>query len=324
MATRNDKVLRYIDPAIHIGVEIGPLDKPVITREMGQVYYIDHDTTEVLRDRFSDPNHNVDVNKIVDVDRVWGEKGLAELLQKEAPLDYVIASHVIEHVPDLIGWLSEVRAILKLGGTLSLVIPDKRQCFDYCRMTTRLPEVVEAYLQRSRRPSSRQIFEHISAAVTYRGSAAWSEAVDDESHLVRLHTIESAWTAAKTAFETGDYCDVHCWVFTPDSFFELLGEIASADLLKFEIAEFYETEGCEFYVSLRATNVAKATEIKQLAASLTSRAPSPSLPVESAPVLQELQFLRNRIEAMESSKFWKMREAWFKIKQQLGLLGREA
>lgn len=301
MVTRNEKILRCIDPAIHVGVEIGPLDKPVVTREMGQVYYIDHDTTDVLRDRFSDPNHNVDVNKIVDVDRVWGEKGLAELLQEEAPLDYVIASHVIEHVPDLIGWLSEVRAILKLGGVLSLAIPDKRQCFDYLRPTTRLPEVVEAYLQRSRKPSSRQIFEHISSAVTYQGSGAWGGAMSDESQLARLHTIESAWTTAKTAFATGEYCDVHCWVFTPTSFFELLGEIAAADLLKFEVAEFFETEGCEFYVSLRATNVAKAAQIKQFAVSLMNEpeAYQPKLP----DTVVQLGFLKRTLKAVKAGMF---------------------
>ncbi len=302
MATRNEKVLRCINPATQAGAEIGPLDKPVVTREMGQVYYIDHDTTEALRDRFSDPNHSVDVTKIVDVDYVWGEKGLAELLQKEAPLDYVIASHVIEHVPDLIGWLSEVRAVLKLGGVLSLVVPDKRQCFDYYRPMTRLPEVVEAYLQRSRKPSPRQIFEHMSSAVTYRDSVSWGGAVTDESKLVRLHTIESAWTTAKTAFATGDYCDVHCWVFTPASFVELLGEMAAADLLKFEIAEFSETKGCEFYVSLRATDAAKATEIKQIAASLATEAEFYQPKLRDM-IVQELRFLKRKLKIVKAGIF---------------------
>lgn len=299
MVTRNEKVLRCINPATQVGVEIGPLDKPVVTREMGQVYYIDHDPTEVLRDRFSDPNHNVDVKKIVDVDYVWGEKGLAELLQKEAPLDYVIASHVIEHVPDLVGWLSEVRAVLRFGGILSLVVPDKRQCFDYHRPLTRMPEVVEAYLQRSRKPSPRQIFEHISSAVTYRGSTAWSGAVLNESQLTRLHSIESAWMTAKTAVATGDYCDVHCWVFTPASFFKLLAEIAAADLLKFEIAEFSETEGCEFYISLRATNVTKAAEISQLAASLADEA-EVYQPKLRDMIVQELRFLKRKLKTVKA------------------------
>lgn len=302
MVTRNEKILRCIDPEIHVGVEIGPLDKPVVTREMGQVYYIDHDTTDVLRDRFSDPNHNVDVNKIVNVDRVWGEKGLTDLLQKEAPLDYVIASHVIEHIPDLIGWLSEVRAILKLGGVISLAIPDKRQCFDYYRPTTRLPEVVEAYLQQSRKPSSRQVFEHISSAVTYRGSGAWGGDVNDESHLVRMHTIESAWTTASTVFSTGEYCDVHCWVFTPTSFFELLGEIAAASLLQFEVAEFFETEGCEFYVSLRATNVAKTAAIRQFAASLANE-PAFDQPKSRGTAAQKLGGLRRKLKAVKAGIF---------------------
>jgi uncharacterized protein (UPF0216 family) len=67
MATRNEKVLRCIDPAIQAGGEIDSLDKPVVTRETGQVYYIDRDTTEALRDRFSAPNPSVDIHKLRDM-----------------------------------------------------------------------------------------------------------------------------------------------------------------------------------------------------------------------------------------------------------------
>jgi predicted SAM-dependent methyltransferase len=35
----------------------------------------------------------------------------------------VIASHVIEHTPDLVTWLAEIRAILQPNGTLRLAIP---------------------------------------------------------------------------------------------------------------------------------------------------------------------------------------------------------
>ena len=37
----------------------------------------------------------------------------------------------------------------------------------------------------------------------------------------------------------------------------------------------------------------------------------------SKTLLQELQFARNQIEAMESSKFWKIRSKWLILKQFL-------
>ena len=42
----------------------------------------------------------------------------------------------------------------------------------------------------------------------------------------------------------------------------------------------------------------------------------------SAAVLQELDRLRQLVRGMESSKFWKLRAAWFKCKRLLGLAGR--
>ena len=300
MLTRNQKILHDIAPSKQIGLEIGALDKPIVTRKLGQIYYVDHNTTEELRSRFRSLGHQVNIDNIVDVDYVWGEKGLAELLQHQAPVDYVIASHVVEHVPDLIGWLNEIRAILKSGGILSLVIPDKRQCFDYYRSPTRLAEVAEAYLHGYRKPSSHQIFDHVNSAVAYRGSIAWSGRVN-EAQLVPLHSIEAAWNTAKTALATREYCDVHCWVFTPTSFFKLLKEIAEVDLLKFELVQFYRTEGCEFFVSLKATDRSDPEAIANFVAALPSEVAPVYLRIYET-LLQELRFLKRKLKTAISRK----------------------
>jgi len=312
MLTRNEKLLHCIDVANQVGVEIGPLDRPVVTRRMGQIRYVDHDTTEALRIKYADPANHVDTSKIVDVDYVWGGKSLGDLLQGEAPIDYVLASHVIEHVPDFIGWLNEVKTILKPGGILSLAIPDKRRCFDYHRQLTKTADVVEAYLRNSKTPSPRQIFDHLSSAVTFGGNIAWDRSVD-ATQLVHCHSTAEAWVTAKNSFTTGTYCDVHCWVFTPASFFKLLGELTALDLLKFEGVQFYATEGCEFFVSLRATDTPNQAQTEGLAASLVGE--GSALAVES----EELQSVQRQVQAMESSKFWKIRAAWFKVKRKLGL-----
>lgn len=317
MLTRNEKLLHCIvDVAHQVGAEIGPLDRPIVTRKMGRIRYVDHDTTEALRIKYADPASHVDINKIVDVDYIWGEKGLGELLQAEAPVDYVIASHVIEHVPDFIGWLNEIKTILKPGGILSLAIPDKRRCFDYHRHLTKTADVIEAFLHNNKRPSPRQMFDELSKAVTYKGNVAWNGAVDT-TKLVPVRSIQDAWMITKNTFVTGDYCDVHCWVVTPASFFQLLSELTKVGLLEFEVAQFYETEGCEFFVSLRATNTPDQAKIDDLVASRSGE--SDAFTVESEK-FQELQALQQQISAMESSKFWKMRTAWLKVKQKLGLL----
>ncbi|MEX3900116.1 methyltransferase domain-containing protein [Paraburkholderia sp. BR10954] len=47
--------------------------------------------------------------------------------------DYVIASHVIEHVLDLVGWVHSLLAALKHAGRIVLAVPDRRYTFDYVR-----------------------------------------------------------------------------------------------------------------------------------------------------------------------------------------------
>ena len=85
--------------------------------------FVDHADQAALRAKYAD-DANVPAEQIVPVDAVWGERTLAECFPGET-FDYVIASHVIEHVPDVIGWLADrslrVRAAKAMrpdGGTL--------------------------------------------------------------------------------------------------------------------------------------------------------------------------------------------------------------
>ena len=255
MVTRLEKVLACIDVSTQVGLEIGALVNPIVTRDMGQVRYVDHATTDELRQKYAnDPN--VDIHKIVDVDYVWGKQGLPELVGQDAPFDYSVASHVIEHVPDFIGWLKEIHAVLKVGGILSLVIPDKRCCFDYHRQLTQVADVVEAFLHHSRKPSPRQVFDYISSAVMYDGSIAWDCEIAIEPQKIKpIHSELAAWQLAQQSTLEAAYVDAHCWVFTPQSFFDLLKSLIHLELFDFKVEKYYETSGCEFYVNLKALDV---------------------------------------------------------------------
>lgn len=143
--TRKEKILANIHPATQSGLEIGPLTKPIITREIGAVRYVDHATTEELLAKCA-PWGTINISKIADVGYVWGDKNLKVLTDKEYPFDYVLASHVIGHVSNFIGWLKEIRSVLKTGGILSLAIPDKRFTFDYFRQLTKPADILGAYL----------------------------------------------------------------------------------------------------------------------------------------------------------------------------------
>ena len=133
------------------GLEIGALHKPLVSRQASDVRYVDYATTEELRANQFDPA--VTLSDIVEVDIVWGGQPLPQLVGE--PVDYVVASHVIEHVPDLIGWLHELHGVLKPGGVLGLAFPDKRFTFDRLRHDTVSPT--------SSRPSWRSVASRLFA-----------------------------------------------------------------------------------------------------------------------------------------------------------------
>lgn len=246
---KREKMLATIDPSRGIGLEIGPLDIPIVTREMGNVRYLDHASTEELRAKNRE-NPFVKVDQIVEVDYVWGTKPVPELVAPEAPFDYVVASHVIEHVPDLVGWLGEIRAILRPGGVLSLAIPDKRYCFDHFRHPTTAADVLEAYLRRDRAPGFRQLFDYWASFATVNGALIWDAGTALPP--TRQVPARTAWDIAREQANDGTYHDLHCWVFTPVSFFEVLATLIELDLLDFAVATFFATAGHEFFVGLQA------------------------------------------------------------------------
>ena len=323
--TRLEKILSCIDVSTQAGLEIGPLINPIVTHEMGNVCYVDLATTEELKLKYAD-DPNVDINKIVEVDYVWGKNKLPDLVGKDAPFDYMIASHVIEHVPDFIGWLKEIHAVLKPGGILSLVIPDKRYCFDYYRQLTTTAEVLDAFLRQSRKPSPKQVFDSLALFASCNGKIAWDCLEDTENAKFEFkHSEVDVWEAVRSSFLNDSYIDSHCWVFTPKSFFKLLKSLINLDLFDFKVERFYPTNGCEFYVSLKSLNRAstsvserRATQLKSIdVKALGTEQITYSRQPEQIEL--ELQQAQAKIAAMESSKFWKLRNQWFKLKKMLGL-----
>jgi hypothetical protein len=330
MVTRLEKVLACVDASTEKGLEVGALMNPIVTRDMGNICYIDHATTAELQAKYAnDPN--VDIHKIVNVDYVWGKEGLPELVGQDAPFDYLVASHVIEHVPDFIGWLKEVHAVLKVEGILSLVIPDKRFCFDHHRRLTEASDVVGAFLSRSRKPSPQQVFDCFSSVVRYNGQITWDQTViTTPEKFSPMHSHLDAWNLSSHSVLEGEYVDTHCWVFTPESFFNLLKTLIQIGLLDFSVEKFYETEGCEFYVSLRALDLSAMTESDRQLLQITSLpAISASTDAQDTQLLlvskqkqiqrleKELATATDCISAMESSKFWQLRSQWFKVKRLL-------
>src|SRR5687768_6602282 len=85
------------------GIEIGPLDRPIMPRPGSAVLYADHLDRAGLQAKYQG-HAPVNAETIPDIDFVIGEAGLRAGVADQR-VHYVIASHVIEHIPNPIAWL---------------------------------------------------------------------------------------------------------------------------------------------------------------------------------------------------------------------------
>jgi SAM-dependent methyltransferase len=256
-----DKSLVLIDVRTMRGLEIGALHRPRVRKTDGPIFYVDHYTTDELRERYSaNEQTRPHLAEIVEVDFVIkGDRSLSDVAGEQAPFDYVIASHLIEHVPDPVGWLQDVARLLRPRGVVSLVVPDKRFCFDVNRVETQPRDWIEWHLRRLTVPTFSQLFDFFANVVTIDGSVdtagLWAGAATYAG--VRRRDVPDA---DKAAYEmclqqqrTGEYFDVHGAVYTPRSFLALMELTARLGLHDFELGEFFPTEvnTLEFFASLR-------------------------------------------------------------------------
>ena len=317
--------LAAIDVATMRGLEIGPLANPRVSKDDGPVRYLDHASAEELRQKYATNAEMQDrLDRIVDVDYVIGEgKRISEAVAQDAPFDYVIASHLIEHIPDPVGWMADVAQILRPGGILSLVIPDKRYCFDINRAPTDISDIVDAYLRQLMRPSYKQVYDFTARAINgvVDTHAVWAEGAS-YAEVVRTDCDDpdvAALEACRRMDTSDDFVDVHCQAFTPDSFLVLLEKLARLGLIDFELARYFPTavDTLEFHASLRLldpTADRSAMVQRQLASIARARfgaegrptqpvapqpAPSTAVPLEvSERERQLLLFKRRTIEGI--------------------------
>jgi SAM-dependent methyltransferase len=231
------------------GLEIGPSHNPLAPKSAGfDVDIVDHLDRKALIKKYL--THGIDLRRIEEVDYISHGEPLAELTGHRRHYDWVLASHVFEHVPNPIGFLSDVNEILRDDGVLSMVVPHKARCFDYFLPTTTTGALLDAWLQDSRRPSPGQIFDHFSSAALLGGALSWD---GDERRTPDslAHVLGDARKVFEEYRQNSEYVDVHCWRFTPATFRLILFDLAQLGVVHFEILGLDDPGESEFYVSLR-------------------------------------------------------------------------
>lgn len=259
--TRTERLLQHVNRQGR-GIEIGPSHSPVAPKRDGfDVRIIDTLDQAGLRAKYA--THAVDRDRIEAVDYVWTGQRYADLVPPPHAFDWIIASHVIEHTPDLIAFLNDCAALLAPEGVLSLAIPDKRYCFDRFRPTSALAHVLDAHLRGATHHSPGSIAEFMLNAVSRGGSIAWSpEAAGEFKALCSLEEVAAHFREARTA-PSG--LDVHAWCFTPASFRLLVRDLNALGLIALREVASHPTDASEFYVTLGKHGALPAEDRLELA-----------------------------------------------------------
>ncbi|MCJ2036342.1 hypothetical protein [Methylobacterium sp. J-068] len=225
------------------GLEFGPAANPTPLPSGVRVAYVDHAL-----------DAQAGVPGATPIDHAWTGDGPLDALLGCSDLDFAIGAQVAQFVPNLLGWLRGIHAVLRPGGVLNLSLPDRRFMFDAGRADSTIAELVEADLLGLTRPSPRQAFAHTYEARALESAAIWDGVdVDAAPRLCGEVALALAQVRAMEATEPDRYVDCHCWVFTPLSFLDIAALASRLGLFPFVLNQVSGTEpgDFEFYVSMR-------------------------------------------------------------------------
>ncbi|MBM3552940.1 MAG: class I SAM-dependent methyltransferase [Alphaproteobacteria bacterium] len=253
--SRRDDILKHAAKDAR-GIELGPYFSPLAAKRDGyNCLYLDvFDTQTIKRRAAADPFLTPEqAAQVEPIDLVGDAMRIDELCRdagESEPFDYIISANNFEHLPNPIKFLQACGRVLKQGGFLSIVVPDKSGCLDFYRPRTSLTAWIEAFFEDRKRPTHAQIFEQVSMIARGAGEQAFAAAFSFVAER-NLREAFDDWTRKRVEKDDA-YFDVHCSAFTPNSFRLLLTDAHFLGLSPFIVEEVIDdkVQG-GFYAHLR-------------------------------------------------------------------------
>jgi predicted SAM-dependent methyltransferase len=202
---------------IGTGLELGALHHPyAVPLPAIETRYVDRWTPDEARALFPElgevdftaADHIADLN----VDRL-------SMIEDESQ-DFVVASHVLEHVANPLALLVDMHRVLRPGGTVLIMLPDRRRTSDFRRPATTVEHLVAEYEHDVRAVDADHLEEYARNVNHYEGQG--EELREYLAHLAQrsIH--------------------VHAW--SEEDFFAVLHHAVGHLGCRFELVELLQTE----------------------------------------------------------------------------------
>jgi SAM-dependent methyltransferase len=206
------------------GLEIGALHRPMPVPAAVAMSYADSFSTDELVRLWSP---EVDGHEVAPVDVITDATTLGGIA--DGTYDFIIASHVIEHLEDPIRCLMNLARATRPGGCVFLALPDRRATFDRDRPPTSIAHVLRDYCGHPEASRHAHYEEWVRVVERLAGDEARA----------RVQHLES------TRYP------IHFHVWTPGEFSSLLDELRDAVGLKLTV-DLFKAHGAEGIWVLRA------------------------------------------------------------------------
>lgn len=230
------------------GVEIGPFDRPILDKETyPNVKYADVFTTEQLR-KMAHENPKRNEDQVVEVDFVTYQAEYSVSVGQEQ-MEFFICSHVLEHLPNMLGALRDIGNTLKPGGNFIIAFPDRRFTFDIDRPATSFKEFKDRFERNDQKPDPRLVFEAFDLHRQVFVGKLWNGLEGGRGK--KSYSTDYAREQSKKA-ET-EYVDVHCNILSDSEFCEIIEKANAAGIIDFRIDKIIATQAPlnEFFVVLK-------------------------------------------------------------------------
>jgi SAM-dependent methyltransferase len=219
---RTSIIRKHFDPEGARILEIGALNSPTFTKNKYRVEYADYASkAELAEGNKTNPRYAID--GLVDVDHVIAGRQYHEIIRNK--FDIIVANHVVEHVPDVLGWLHDLGQVLVPNGIVFLSVPDRRFTFDIARRESNFIDLLRPHINRQVKPDFFNLLDHF----WHYKPVKVADVMEGRHHELMKIMRFSPENAISQALRISKlpYAAVHCHVFTDTSFadtFPLLRE----------------------------------------------------------------------------------------------------